>query len=99
MTKTISETAVRIAKAGAAKMFGKYEFKAFPHSKVAGNIKKIEDGTTYKINLHTGMCACPFHKTEGYCKHLEFLKDDLAWEAARVSEWEDSRIGYDEAHA
>ena len=87
MQKTISETAVRIAKAGAAKMIGKYTFHLFPYSTVAGTIKKY-DGTTYKLNTHTGMCGCPFHAKEGYCKHLEFVKAELEWEAHHEAEYE-----------
>lgn len=92
MTKTISETAVRIAKAGAVKMAGKYTFKPFPFTQVAGVVTKLEDGTRYKVNTYTGTCSCPFHLKEGYCKHLDWLKDELAWEAARITEWEATQV-------
>ena len=87
MQKTISETAVRIAKAGAAKMGGKYTFKPFPFSSVAGVVTKLEDGTSYKVNTQTGTCSCPFHRKEGYCKHVEWLKAELEWEASQEAEF------------
>lgn len=89
MTKTISEQTKRIAKAGAAKMTAQgYTYKLFPFSTVAGAVKKA-DGTTYKVNTHTVTCGCPFHKDNGYCKHLEWLSDELAYEAAALARCEE----------
>ena len=75
-------------------MAGKYTFQPFPYSAVAGEVTKLEDGTTYKVNTHTGTCSCPFHAKEGYCKHIEWVNDELAYEAAvearaeEIAEWE-----------
>ena len=91
MAKTISETTKRIAECGARKMAGKYTFQPFPCSSVAGVVTKLEDGKTYKVNTHNGTCSCPFHRKENTCKHLEWVADDLAWEDARVAEWEAAR--------
>ncbi len=83
--------ATRIAEAGARKMTREgYTFKLFPMSRVAGAVIKA-DGTTYKVNTYTGTCSCPFRAENPTCKHVVWLKDELAWQAdaeRRAAEWE-----------
>ncbi len=82
--------AERVANAGAAKMIGEYVFKAFPMSQVAGHVVKA-DGTRYTVNTHTSTCNCAFYgenRAFQTCKHLVFAKAEIAWEAARIEEYE-----------
>ena len=92
--------AERIAKSGAAKM------NALTHAVKDSSLKALRGKQFTITNNKTGaryttsidpaktFCACPFYQENrefGICKHIEHLKDEAAWEAARITEWEAAR--------
>ena len=97
MKATTKTQAERIAKAGAKKM------NAETHTIKGSSIKSLigkqftitnnESGERYttSIDPKKTYCSCPFfqeNKEFGVCKHIEYAKEDVAWEAARIEEYE-----------
>ncbi len=80
----------RIAKAGAAKMAGKYTFQ--PEGEDFYRITKVETGENYLVNPTDdeilGICTCPFARANKVCKHQIFIREELAWEEARIAQYE-----------
>jgi len=89
--KTITIKTERIAQAGAKKMSAQgYTFA--PEGDGVNFIVTNPEGVGYLVNPDTdellAYCGCPFAKENGHCKHIEWLRDELAHEAADVARWE-----------
>ncbi len=89
--KTITIQTERIAKAGAAKMSA--QGYTFTPADATGTHDVIHpDGHKYLVCPDTNpiltYCNCPFAKENGLCKHIVWLRDELAREEADRARWE-----------
>lgn len=95
MAKMTTSEAVRVATKNAAKMPGKYSFKAAKTSGLYWVFKLENEADKYIVNTAgDGSCDCPFGVENGICKHQVFLADELAYDASlaqRAEEYEEAR--------
>ncbi len=90
--KTITIKTERIAKAGAAKMTD--QGYTFTQDTISPNTYYVgrPGSKPYLVCPDTDpiltYCNCPFAEENGFCKHIEWLRDELAHEAADVARWE-----------
>ena len=89
--KTITIQTQRIAEAGAKKMSDQgYTWEADTNG-VTFYVTNPE-GVEYTVNPDTdeilAYCNCPFAKENGFCKHIVWLRDELAREEADRARWE-----------
>ncbi len=97
MKATTKIQAERVAKAGAAKM------NALTHTMKDCSIKRLrgiqftiinnDNAARYTVSIDPAktFCGCPFFRENrefGACKHIEYARQEQAWEEARVAEWE-----------
>ena len=90
--KTITIQTERIAQAGAKKMSAQgYTFTpaddagAFYVQKPGAAKPYLTDPNAEPILTY---CSCPFAQENGLCKHIVWLRDELARDAADVARWE-----------
>lgn len=80
-----------IAKAGAAKMEG-YTYEKDSINPTMFLVTKPGAEQPYVVCPEEGVlayCDCPFAKENGICKHQIWLRDELAYEAAKEAEAEE----------
>ena len=97
MTATTQTQASRIAQAGARKMTAdKYTVKNTTIAALYGKSFTVinhETGARYTTSIDPAkmFCSCGFFQENrefGTCKHLVKCREEAAWEAARLAEYE-----------